>query len=142
MIWRAPQEFWAYMLLQLPDVLLAGLVLYLLNRWTHLPGEWAIGFFAGWLVKDIAMYPLLRRAFAPSPTGPEAFIGLRAVVVERLSPEGYVRLGGELWSAENLDSRGSIAVGHPVIVRAAHGLRLLVEAERSNGPRAENRGGS
>ena len=124
---RGPGVFWAYLLLQLPDIILAGVILFVLHRWAGLPYGWAVGAFVVWIVKDIAMYPLVRSAFAPARSGAEAFIGARAVVTDALAPLGYVRLDGELWRAESLPPRQAIPAGAPVVVRAVQGLTFLVE---------------
>jgi membrane protein implicated in regulation of membrane protease activity len=126
---RGPRVFWGYVLLQLPDVVLAGAVLGVLHRWAGLSLEWAVGVFVVWVVKDIAMYPLVRGAFAPSRTGPETFIGARGIAADSLAPVGYVKFDGELWRAESLRPQRSIPAGAPVVVRAVQGLTFLVEAE-------------
>ena len=138
---RGPGAFWAYLLLQVPDILLAGLILFVLHRWAGLSYGWAVGVFVVWIVKDIAMYPLVRGAFAPARTGAEAFIGARGVVADALAPLGYVRLDGELWRAESLRPRQPIPAGVPVVVRAVQGLTFLVEAE-TPGARRPEEGGS
>jgi membrane protein implicated in regulation of membrane protease activity len=125
--------FWTYVLLQVPDVLLAGLILLLLHRWAGLPSAWAVGLFALWVLKDLGMYFLLRDVFMPSRLGAESLVGARAVVKEPLAPRGFVMLGGELWSAESRRSHEVIRPGSTVIVRASRGLTLLVEAEDSVG---------
>lgn len=132
--------FWAYLLLQLPDVLLAGVLLIVLHRWAAISVEWAVGVFAVWVVKDIAMYPLVRSAFAPSRTGPEAFIGARGVAEDALAPVGYVKFNGELWRAESLRPQQAIPAGALVVVRAVQGLTFLVEAELA-GARLPEEGG-
>jgi len=132
--WRS-RGFWAYVLLQIPDIVLAGLILWLLRQWVGLPTGWAIGLFVIWVVKDLAMYPFLRKAFAPTSTGPERLIGTRAIVRTPLAPAGLVRLGGELWNAEALNPHEHPALGTAVIVRAIRGLTLLVEPEEPSGSR-------
>jgi membrane protein implicated in regulation of membrane protease activity len=106
MMRRASGAFSAYVLLQLPDIILAGLVLFVLHRWAALSAEWATGLFVVWVVKDVAMYSLVRSAFAPLRTGPEAFVGARGVAEEALAPVGYVRCDGELWLAERFGLSG------------------------------------
>lgn len=132
--WRS-RGFWAYVLLQIPDIVLAGLILWLLHQWAGLPIGWAVGLFILWVVKDLAMYPFLREAFAPTSTGSERLIGTRAVVTTPLAPAGQVRLGAELWSAEALNHHERLAPGTTVIVRAIRGLTLLVEPEEPSGSR-------
>ena len=132
MAWRAPRGFWAYLILQVPDILLAGLVLLLLHKWMALSSAWVLSLFALWVVKDFAMYFLLRSVFTPPRTGPETLVGARAVSRELLAPTGHVLLFGETWRAESLQPRQVIAPGTPVIVRAIRGLTLLVEGEHVN----------
>lgn len=90
-----------------------------------------VGLFALWVLKDMAVYLLLRDVFAPSRTGPESLPGARAIAKEPLAPVGHVVLAGETWRAESLRAEASIPAGAPVIVRGARGLTLLVEAEES-----------
>ena len=127
--------FWTYVLLQIPDVVLAGLILWLLHQWAGLPLGWAVGLFIVWVVKDLAMYPLVREAFAPTSAGPERLIGAQAIVATPLAPAGLVRLGGELWTAEAVNPHERLASGAAVIVRAIRGLTLLVEPEELSGSR-------
>jgi membrane protein implicated in regulation of membrane protease activity len=138
---RTPGAFWAYLILQVPDILLAGLILFGLHRWAGLPSGWAVGAFVVWVAKDIAMYPLVRGVFGPARTGAEAFIGARGVVMDAIAPLGYVRLDGELWRAESVQPRQAIPAGAPVVVRAVQGLTFLVEAEAA-GPGRPEEGGS
>jgi membrane protein implicated in regulation of membrane protease activity len=137
--WRAPRGFWAYLILQVPDILLAGLVLLLLHKWMALSSAWGLGLFALWVVKDFAMYFLLQGAFRPPLTGPETLVGARAVAMEPLAPTGHVLLFGETWRAESLRPHNVIAPGTPVIVRAIRGLTLLVEGEHVNHPKDAQR---
>lgn len=64
---------------------------------------WAIAVVIGILLaKDflVAPFVLRGRLKARPQTGSESLIGRTAVVVEDLTPEGLVKLDGELWSAE------------------------------------------
>lgn len=139
MAWRAPRGFWAYLVLQVPDILLAGLILLLIHWWMALSLGWILGLFALWVVKDFAMYFLLRSVFTPPRTGPETLVGARAVSRELLAPTGHVLLFGETWRAESLQPHNVIAPGTPVIVRAIRGLTLLVEGEQAHDPKDAQR---
>lgn len=130
MEWRAPRIFWEYLLLQLPDVLLAGVVLWTLLRWSVLSWGWAVGLFGLWLAKDLAMFFCLRNAFGPTRTGIDALVGVHGVAKERLCPRGHVLLQGELWWAETVQPEQVVPPGTPVVVRATHGLTVFVEVER------------
>jgi membrane protein implicated in regulation of membrane protease activity len=54
-------------------------------------------------------------------------VGAAAEVVEPCFPDGWVRVGGELWRARCEVGAG---VGARVRVRAVDGLTLVVESER------------
>jgi membrane protein implicated in regulation of membrane protease activity len=126
-----------YLTLQVPDTLLAGAILWALHRWAGLPVPWAVALFVLWVLKDLAMYAMLRRTFLPPVTGPESLVGTRAVTREALAPRGYVRVGNELWLAETTRPHEVIAPDTPVVVRASRGLTLLVDAASPAGSREE-----
>ncbi len=125
---------WVYVLLQVPGWLLAGLLLWLSVHWGWLTAGWAIGLFLGWTMKDWALYPVVRNAFRSTGGRPDPLVGRRGVVTESLDPQGLVRLGGELWRAEPFSPGEAITTGRSVVVRAVHGLTLLVEAEGGSPP--------
>jgi len=58
-------------------------------------------------------------------TSPEAIIGREAVIEADLSPEGYVRVEGELWKAAC--TGGVLYKGDIVVVTGIEGLKLTVE---------------
>ncbi len=108
-----------------------------------LAGAWDYGFVPAWLagvlllawvVKDIALYPALRPAYVvESKTGAEQLVGCRAQVSDRLAPQGYVRLRGELWRAELDGGVGTIESGAQVVVVGVDGLVLQVRADANDG---------
>ncbi len=59
-----------------------------------------------------------------SAVGVEALVGRRGVAVSDLSPDGQVKVDGELWNAR---AAAGIDAGADVIVRAIEGLTLDVE---------------
>jgi membrane-bound serine protease (ClpP class) len=65
----------------------------------------------------------LRAQRRPVTTGAQGMVGRRAVVRERLAPEGRVRIGDEWWNAV---SSGSLEPGTEVEVTAVDGLVLRV----------------
>jgi membrane-bound ClpP family serine protease len=58
--------------------------------------------------------------------GVEALIGESARVVERLAPEGRVRVAGELWTARSLSAE-PVDAGAVVRILGVEALTLLVE---------------
>jgi len=134
---RIPRTFWSYLLLQIPDTILAIAVLSVLHEWAGLSTRWALVLLVLWTLKNVLVYPLVRQAFAPSRvTGLEALLGRSVSVVEALAPRGRVRMDGELWWAEVAPEAGAIPPGSRVIVRGCRGLTLLVEPEAAKSPRA------
>jgi membrane protein implicated in regulation of membrane protease activity len=61
--------------------------------------------------------------------GAEALVGAHAEVVERLDPEGRVRVAGELWTARSSDG-GHVEPGASVRIVRLEGLTLFVERDR------------
>lgn len=53
----------------------------------------------------------------------EAIIGQEGIVISGLEPEGYVRVGNELWKAVCSDY---VEIGHTVIVTGVAGLKISV----------------
>ena len=116
-----------YTLCQIPEWVLAAGAAVLAYRWGVLPGWAGVLLVAGVVVKDAALYPLLRNAYeSDGSSAIERLIGLRGVAVESLAPDGYVRVRGELWRSEAATEDRTIRRGHPVTVHAVRGTTLLV----------------
>jgi membrane protein implicated in regulation of membrane protease activity len=91
-----------------------------------LPSPWGAVAVAGAVVFDTAESLVLihwskRRRAA---VGAEALIGKHAIAVDALTPEGQVKLDGELWRAR---CTGYAAPGTPLVVTGIDGLTLEVE---------------
>lgn len=116
-----------YVALQVPGWILAVLLLLLLREWLSISWFAIGGILALLLLKDIAIYPFVRSAYAADGRhGTEQLIGTHGVTTGRIAPMGYVRIRGELWRAEAIDDRHAIPEGHRVQVEAARGLTLVV----------------
>lgn len=116
-------RFTRYLFLQLPGWVVMTAVLGVLQWLTGLPAWIVPAGLAAVVVKDLLMYRVTRDALGPPP---ERLIGARGRAVERLAPEGYVKIEGELWRAQT--AGGEIAAGAEVVVRGTRGLTLRVEA--------------
>ncbi|SVD69629.1 uncharacterized protein METZ01_LOCUS422483, partial [marine metagenome] len=93
--------FWRYVLFQIPGWILALVAAWWLQTSRSIPTWLAIGLPICWFVKDMALYPFLRNAYANNDSLPiERLIGSRGRAIETLSPSGYIRIGTELWHAE------------------------------------------
>lgn len=121
---RSP--FWRYTALQVPGWVLALALGWWIRTSFDAPGWLAPAILLAWVVKDMALYPLLRSAYDVNEAPPvERLVGRRGVAIEPLAPSGYVRIGGELWRARASDAT-PIAPHLAVEVVGAEGLVLSV----------------
>ncbi|NJE62449.1 NfeD family protein [Thermococcus sp. 21S7] len=111
------------------DEIIVGIFIFLI-----LPGIGVeIPLWAGLLVmslllaKDLVIAPFILGGGADKRprAGPEGLIGRTALVVEDLSPEGVVKLDGELWRAKCL--HGTAGRGEKVRIVGVEGTKLIVE---------------
>lgn len=117
-----------YVLLEAPGWIVAGLVLAAAVQWFEL-APWVAGLLlALWIGKDFALYPLLRVAYEESSrNGTDGLIGALGTVRKRLAPEGWVRVGSELWRAELVREGDAAEVGSEIRVLEVRGMTLRVE---------------
>lgn len=123
-----------YALFQLPGLALVAALLYLATTYEWISPRTAWAAFFLWLAKDIALYPILRRAYRPDPKGPEdALVGRIVVAEDALDPEGRVKLGSESWRARITPSDRVIAAASRARIVGMEGLCLIVESIESDG---------
>ncbi|HSF57511.1 MAG TPA: NfeD family protein [Candidatus Binatia bacterium] len=124
------KTFAKYLLFEIPQWFLLALILWVLVETTDLP-VWAVqGFFVVWVLKDLALFPLVRNAYENNAkTGTEQLIGVKATTQDRLDPEGFVRIHGVLWKARAEPADQPINRDTVVTVCAARGLTLIVQTE-------------
>jgi membrane protein implicated in regulation of membrane protease activity len=126
-----------YWLLQVPGwgVLIAALLLS--HRYAGLSYGWALVVFGVWLLKDWALYPVLKKHYRLRNEEPaEAMLGRRATAEQPLHPRGYVRLHGELWLADAADG-APIERGEEVVIEGVDGLTLRVRRSESGSERRD-----
>jgi membrane protein implicated in regulation of membrane protease activity len=132
--------FQRYLLFQVPGLFIELAVLAALVEWWNMPLWAAVVIFALLAGKDLALYPFLRVGYETrEKSGIARLVGERGVVKQRLEPEGYVLVQGELWKARPAEAGRLLEPGARVRVRAFEGMLLLVEAvepRRSTEPRA------
>jgi membrane protein implicated in regulation of membrane protease activity len=122
------RTFVRYLALEAPGWLLAAWVLWLLADREFVAPWLAALAWALFVIKDFALYPWLRDAYAlgdPDATAP--LIGRTGEARDRLAPSGYVRIGAELWRAELAPGSAAVESGALVRVREVRGLTLVVE---------------
>jgi membrane protein implicated in regulation of membrane protease activity len=115
-----------YALFQVPGWLLAAAVAGVAEHFGLVP-PWVAALAVALVVaKDAAMFPFVRRAYERDGKT-HGHVGESAVAVEALDPEGWVRVGPELWRARIAAGAAPVAPGASVRVTAVDGLVLLVE---------------
>ena len=115
-----------YLLFQLPGWAAAAAVSIALARFELLPFWLAGACFAGWVAKDLLLYPFLRRAYEPGLTGSAGLVGESGVAEGDLAPSGYVRVRGELWRAVTTPADRLVRSGTDVEVIKALRMELIV----------------
>lgn len=119
--------FARYIRFQVPGVVVLGAALIAAVRYDLVALPMAVGLLLLWIAKDLALYPLLKRAYEPSGRGyPSRLIGSCGRAREDLTPQGYVFVAGELWRAEAEDAEPPIRAGEAIMVTGAVGTRVRV----------------
>ena len=101
-------------------------------HWQWLTWPIAAAGIAVWVVKDLLMFPFLRRAYEPDVTGAARLAGERGVAEGDLTPRGYVRVRGELWRAAAVSHDEPIAAGMEVEIVGAERMELTVRAAKKS----------
>lgn len=116
-----------YFLFQIPGLFILAAILIPLWKWEWISGGIALLVFGLGILKDLLLFPWLRKAYeSDSRSGAERLVGSRAVVQTPLNPQGYIRVNGELWRAEAEISGESLPSGTAVKVTGGEGLSLKV----------------
>jgi membrane protein implicated in regulation of membrane protease activity len=124
---RALRVLAKYALFQVPGWIAVSTLAWAAHRWLDLDGRLAILACAAWVAKDAVLYAFVRDAYAVDVRAPaEALVGARGVATEAIAPEGYVRIGHELWRARLAPGEAPIASGAPVVIESLEGLTLRV----------------
>lgn len=116
-----------YILLQIPELILIIIGLHLVQIWVDLAAWlfWVIILMM--VIKDIILFPFLWRAYDwDNPKNTNSLLGVRGIARERLAPNGYIFINGELWMAELADGETIIEKDETVIVTGVQGLTLSV----------------
>jgi membrane-bound serine protease (ClpP class) len=127
----------ARLILAIVSTLAVEAALFTIWRWVlpeweiEIPLAVLIGVMIFWAIFAVVDFwfvtrTLRRQAVIGLPT----MIGSRGKVMAPLAPEGQVRIRGELWGAESIDS--NIDRGEEVLVVGQDGLKLIVRKAGRN----------
>lgn len=105
--------------------------IYAIWRWLlpvfdiHLPVQVLIGVMIAWLAFSVWLFIFTTWTLGKQVTvGLPSMVGSKGKVTGKLSPEGMVRIKGELWGATS--TGGDIDTGEEVVVVSEDGLMLSV----------------
>jgi membrane protein implicated in regulation of membrane protease activity len=119
-----------YLLFQVPGWLVVGSLAWAAHGWFGLHAWLAIGAFAAFVVKDAVLFRFVRDAYAVRPRPAAAgLLGAHGVAQEPIAPEGFVRVGHELWRARLAPGAAPIPAGAPIRVESLEGLTLRVRGD-------------
>jgi membrane-bound ClpP family serine protease len=106
--------------------------IYVIWRWLlpefgiNLPYQVLIGIMVAWAGFGILLFIFTTRTLRKQvPVGLPSMVGTRGKVAGKLSPEGMVRIGGELWGAVSAEG-DVIDTGDEVVVISEDSLKLFV----------------
>ena len=117
-----------YCLFQIPGWALTTVLGTLFHALLGLPLWMALTVLGVIMLKDAALFPFLRRAYQPEPTGAAQLVGLRGVARHSLNPSGYVHVRGELWRARTQAHASAIPAGRGI--RIVRGYRMTLTVAR------------
>ena len=120
-----------YTLIHLAELALIVVALIVFRHFVSISTWLITTILALWILKDIALFPKVWRAYAFYDNNPmRKLIGLEATVMDSLNPVGYVRVNGELWKAEIRNPRYPAKRGDRTRVIDIKGMTLIVELTR------------
>ena len=119
-----------YGLLSIPGTVVLVLVLIVVRKWLPLPTGLTVTLVLLWIAKEIILFPFVWRAYDQNRSDVSAsMIGRRGITKEKLAPNGYIMVQGELWQAEKMVNEPPIEENKWVQVKKIEGLKLFVVPE-------------
>jgi membrane-bound ClpP family serine protease len=114
------------------EAIIVAVILWGLPRWDiYIPLYGLILICAAFAVFGVISFHIGSRTLMRKQLpGLTSMVGIEGQVVNRLAPEGFVRIGGELWNARA--ENGSIDVGTDVIVVRQSGLKVVVRRKQAD----------
>jgi len=131
---RSSRRVWLrYLLLQAPGWAAVALASEVLHRWIGVSRGLGAAVLGAWVLKDLLLFPWVRKAYEVGDSeAARRIVGARGTVARRLAPDGWIRVGGELWRATT--QPGSVLeAGTDVMIVDVDGLELRVELAESPG---------
>lgn len=122
-----------YSLFQIPSLTIIALIVFFVNRLYDLNIIIIVGIISGWILKDIFLFPIVRKAYHIKENDKsKMMLYEKGVAVKKINPMGYVRINGEIWQAELTDINDPINKNDPIEVTEICGLKLKVRKMSSS----------
>ena len=136
LIGRKKRAYTLYSLVRLlfDEAILAVVLLWILPGFgINIPVWLLIVLMVAWAIYSCLTSSLVAKVIGrAAAVGPEALIGVKGTTTTPLSPDGYVRVGTELWQAHSM--AGDIETGAEVVIVGINRLTLLVKPSTDTGP--------
>ena len=127
------RAFWRYTAFQIPGWIIASLGGWWAHHAMAVPIWLASSILLLWVIKDYALYPFLRSAYELDQRLPiEHLIGRIGLATAQLTPDGYIKVRGELWLARIENDGEIVNRGDPVKVSGVDGSTLVVQSCNSS----------
>jgi membrane-bound ClpP family serine protease len=110
----------------LDEVIILAIILFGLPRLgIHIPLYGVVLICTGFLAWAVCLYSISSKTMRKKALlGSTNMVGSEGRVVKRLSPEGFIRIHGELWQAKA--EHGKLDIGADVVVVSQDRLKLVV----------------
>jgi len=119
-----------YSLFQIPSLLVVIFLIFTVNHWYPLGDLLKIVIILLWALKDILMFPFVRKAYSQKDRDKsKSILGETGVAIEVINPKGFVKIRGEIWQAELTENDIPILKGDRVEVVNIDGLKLKVQKQ-------------
>ena len=127
------RTFWRYTAFQIPGWIIASLGGWWAHHAMDVPIWLASSILLLWVIKDYVLYPFLRSAYELDQRLPiEHLIGQTGLATAQLTPDGYIKVRGELWLAQIENDGEIVNRGDPVKVSGVNGSTLVVQSYNSS----------
>jgi len=116
-----------YSLFQIPSLIIVILVVFTVHHWYTLNNAVILIIILLWIVKDIAVFPFVWKAYSEKDHDKlSSILKQQGVAIDDINPKGFVKINGEIWQAELVDPHVPITKGQVIEVVEITKLKLKV----------------
>ena len=94
-----------YSLFQIPSLLIVILLVFTVNHWYRLDNVIIMIIILLWVLKDILIFPLVWKAYSLKDRDKsKTILNEIGTAIDTINPRGFVKINGEIWQAELVQS--------------------------------------